>query len=743
MQGLSTNATFNNSHDSDLSTNSTDLLYQRQHNISKMLDRIRQRHKIMRPRRAIPSRRRLSRKSRSAGSVADPSDVRKKRRADKALEITAPPIHLDDESTVAKKLCDRNEMMNDVSSPEEGYESSFIDDSRVENEEAAFTPTSHRKKSKAIAASSDDDSSSSAMAEAQDVAVHNMRDAIGEEQDSHTPDLQESDPILNFEGVLGDNLNPFEEARNVQKEMLCRKNQDNVHLTAVPEFHPNEPPAKFTIAEKWSSYLEGLFQDDPDFLTSDEARMLSDETPRQGVTTYRRLALTESNCADVKEVHRLVFKAKAVQGYSNAGYSHFLTAIGQFARMRCSLEADECEREIMLVELCSEGSLFKLVSSLDHVELFLEYFEARSSSPSTCMGKTAQLLKLASSAKRFYERRGDVSLVADISRVMDKLQSSHSAYKQATRRQSRQRKVINKRKENGILMCPSDFMKCKNIAKEKLSAIMASIRRIKVERSQKEAKLRLIRDESLLSMWCINFLALLMVCCGGQRPQVFCQLQRLSPRQLHEVSNKSTEKKYIELHTVHEKTSRALDMPFVPFPASLLTILKFHQSEILPILDEKRSDLQKLKENEREFAKTCLVLHSKNGVRLATKQITETFRLFLFRVDSKLSRMSTMNLRASYATMMLNAHRQGKIFKDDSEETFLEFLGKAMNTSVEQLKDTYASVFNEDFNSIANAICESLSNVAHEDPASLSYEIHPNDEDSGDVNMVTDDADFF
>ena len=54
-------------------------------------------------------------------------------------------------------------------------------------------------------------------------------------------------------------------------------------------------------------------------------------------------------------------------------------------------------------------------------------------------------------------------------------------------------------------MSPSQFQYYKNHAKEKLNAIMASIRRIKLERSAREAKLRLVRDQALMSSWCINF----------------------------------------------------------------------------------------------------------------------------------------------------------------------------------------------------------------------------------------------
>lgn len=51
--------------------------------------------------------------------------------------------------------------------------------------------------------------------------------------------------------------------------------------------------------------------------------------------------------------------------------------------------------------------------------------------------------------------------------------------------------------------------------------------------------------------------------------------------------------------------------------------------------------------------------------------------------------------------MMLKFYRDGKIFKDKTEEQFLELLGKMMNTSVEQLVNAYASNREKDFRSAA------------------------------------------
>ncbi len=627
---------------------------------------------------------------------------------------------------------ERNRYISEEESPEvmsvddSEYDSSFIDDSErpateIEDEHADDQTLDHNCV---------DNSANEVMSR----GVAFERDVLDESENEEDEDLvnevidqgsssqgvtdgAESNTDLDTaDSVVLSLSNPFAEAREVQRNLLSRRRDESqsVRLSRDPRItreHYETNEGNPSIPEKWSVYLNGLFEVEPDFLTSDEAKMISSTALRQGITSYRRLVLNDANCEDVLEVFRLMFKAKAAQGFSNAGYSHFLTAVGQFARMRCAMEADECERELMLLEMCNEGNLFKLVASLDHVELFLDYFEARSSSSATCLGKSAQLLKLSTAARRFYERKGDSRTVANIERVIDKLHSCHSAYKQATRRQSRQKKSLEKRKAEGVMMLPKDFLSCRTTAVNKLTGLMSTIRRLKVQQSQQESDLRLMRDEALMSVWCINMLAVMMICCGGQRPQVFCQIQRPTGRDFNRFQSQSSDKCYIELHTVLEKTSRALDMPFVPFPSSLLGILRFHVEEILPVLDRKRENLARVHNREESFSAKCLLLHSKRGLRLSTKQVTDTLRLFLFNVNPKLAKMSTMNLRSSYATMMLHAHREGRIFKDEAEGTFLEFLGKAMNTSVEQLRDTYASVVNEDYSIIANAITNSLNKI--------------------------------
>lgn len=101
------------------------------------------------------------------------------------------------------------------------------------------------------------------------------------------------------------------------------------------------------------------------------------------------------------------------------------------------------------------------------------------------------------------------------------------------------------------------------------------------------------------------------------------------------------DKKNLELPTEHENTSRALHMAVLTFLATVPTIIRFQESEIIHTLDKKVANVGNLRDNETQFAGKCSELHSKNGVRLSIKQITDSFRIFLFRIESQLARIGT------------------------------------------------------------------------------------------------------
>ena len=166
---------------------------------------------------------------------------------------------------------------------------------------------------------------------------------------------------------------------------------------------------------------------------------------------------------------------------------------------------------------------------------------------------------------------------------------------------------------------------------------------------------------------------------------------------------------FIELKSVLEKTPRALDMPNVIFPAYMFDYTRFQTKVVRPIIFH-RTTLE-----YRDSPEKSLLLNTRNGDSISSSQVCSTFRRFLSKIDPELSQVTPMALRGSYATMMLQSYRQGNVFQNKSEQEFLEFLAKAMDTSVEQLASTYAGCAQSDFRNCASGMTSVLAGLGEQD----------------------------
>lgn len=80
------------------------------------------------------------------------------------------------------------------------------------------------------------------------------------------------------------------------------------------------------------------------------------------------------------------------------------------------------------------------------------------------------------------------------------------------------------------------------------------------------AEIKLGNNSKIMSKWCINMIAVLMLQAGGQRPQVFWQLQFPSDEDFHILRTISNDKQYIPLRTQVEKFSGDPRFPGVILP---------------------------------------------------------------------------------------------------------------------------------------------------------------------------------
>jgi len=456
-----------------------------------------------------------------------------------------------------------------------------------------------------------------------------------------------------------------------------------------------------TIQESWLSQLAQLQLGHPDFFSSDEAILKNDGKVSRGQTAYRGLPLSQHNNSDLREIFEIEFEAKAINGQSTASYEQFATVLGQYMRL-CVVLGHVDEKVVF-----ERGMLYSSIVNRDALRALLNYFFIRGAA-STVMTKALHLKKLAEMAVSFFESEGNKEMRGHAELSLRYLRSEFNVHKQRSREMAVKRKNIEDRIARGVIFLPADFRRCTLRACRKLDGIISGYRKICASRSETEAGRFLKEHRRALDKWCLNFLVLLILSAGGQRPQVFALLKRPSAAEVLEMEIKSEEGNFFEIRVSAEKTRRSIDLPNVMFPRSVLPYVQFHVEVVLNLLEEQAIDSE-TEDWDR------LVVHSRTMKALTTHQVTDTLQRFLRDFDANLHGVTTMALRGSYATMMLRAYRDGKIFPNSGEEEFLAILARAMNTSVEQLKSTYVACDKQDFVQSACELVSALEVVVEEE----------------------------
>lgn len=456
--------------------------------------------------------------------------------------------------------------------------------------------------------------------------------------------------------------------------------------------------ASTSMEDRWRDYLLSL---EEDFFTSGEARMEENGRVAKGKTAYRGLVLQPENNSDIKRIYEIRYKTKHSLGQPTGSFDQLRIAAGQFARLYFTLERRDP------TEFYKPGKLFESITEVNISRALLGYFRLRGS-PSTVASKSMHLKTLADHAQIFFSGKNE-ELKGKAMMVCEFLLSEAASEKKEARRFARQQKTTQERLLRGTMFSPIDFKRGMEVSKEELNKIIASFRKFQGEKGLRGAIEMLLKNEKIVQKWNINFTGLLLLSAGGQRPQVFSQLQLPTKIELESLKRRAEKQECIELRTVIEKTARSFDMPNVAFPSKTFAFVDFHSRIMRPIM-KKRINM-----TEGSLEERTLLIDTRSGYPLSSTQISRTFRRFLSRLDEELAKVTPMALRGSYATMMLQAYRSGACFKEKSEEEFLQFLAKTMNTSVEQLASTYASNEMADFEACAREFTSVLSRLEDEE----------------------------
>ena len=450
-----------------------------------------------------------------------------------------------------------------------------------------------------------------------------------------------------------------------------------------------------TVDDHWEAYLDCLPKK---FFRSSEAR-LEDDLPsdtnnsdsKQMKRPYQGLVLTPKNNSDLLRIYELFWKCRDDLGQSMGTFDQFRTVIGQYARFSVAVQL--CTAKVV----SKPGMLCRILCSIKAVEAFIRGFQIRSSA-GTVMNKAVHLARLARYADSYFAERNESEKCGHIRCIVEYLNGVARCNKNECRRQATVRKDEELRLGSNVYLTSSDIEYFAESSLDVTDEIINTCRPLFREKNRHGVIDFLSTTKDLLRKWNLNFLVSLMFHGGGQRPQVYTILEAPSAVDFVSLREQAMKTGAFFLRISYEKRIRCVDLPSVLFPAAVFRAVKFHVQFVLPCL------YAKLEIEESDPRRNCLLIHTETGSPLSSRQVTTSVRSFLKRFDPELEKVSAMTLRASYASMMLEKHRRGETLGRMNEDKFLDYLAKIMNTSREQLKETYISTSTDSFENCATIL---------------------------------------
>lgn len=162
------------------------------------------------------------------------------------------------------------------------------------------------------------------------------------------------------------------------------------------------------------------------------------------------------------------------------------------------------------------------------------------------------------------------------------------------------------------------------------------------------------------------------------------------------------------LHKVQERRLQVVNAPVMMMSGFYTKYLLFHLTEVLPILDKIRMETENYSEEEMSYSKQALLLHSRNAIRLITLHLRNYWRTFILGVDTSLSPIKMMDLRLSYALLMVTLFKTGKLTRGKDDNEFLLYLASLMNISFNQVKYVCNSPLQESYMDVVKELPNGL-----------------------------------
>lgn len=109
-----------------------------------------------------------------------------------------------------------------------------------------------------------------------------------------------------------------------------------------------------------------------------------------------------------------------------------------------------------------------------------------------------------------------------------------------------------------------------------------------------------------------------------------------------------------------------------------------------------------------------LPVSTRNGLCFLTSPIASVSEQSLANYDSKLKGVATESICSTYDTMMFQGWREQKILRDKNEVEFLHHMSMMMETSIEQLRQTYICIDRGDYETTVEDMVSAFPDLARE-----------------------------
>lgn len=438
------------------------------------------------------------------------------------------------------------------------------------------------------------------------------------------------------------------------------------------------------MRERWE---ETLITIPSEFIEGDEAMlrtpMNSKEEMTRGKHLYQGLPVYPSNNWDLNYMYKIAYAAKAVrQSLVDGSFAQLRSTFGQLCRFLVAVKVVKTEK------LCEEGGFFQ---GLQHevLELFLKFF-ILNAAPSTVVLKAKHCSLFCQHAMRFYNADGKPREAAKMDEVLQYVRGIHSNAKSEDKIAMGHR-TMESRQEQHKFLTGDEMQELRRGALRILHSIAVSFENIEEAESRDAVIDYLKSSKELLSKFSLNFLALLVLSGGGQRPQVYAGL--LTPKE----DAIKRMRGCISIPIGREKKLRV--SPLVVFPQCVRRATLNYIRYVRPAIVE----LRKVPEDEKS-----LLLHTRYGTPITTASVRATFKTFAERMGEVYANITPMCIRTSHATDMLKRYREGTLKKDMTEAQFFADLAKSMNTSPDMLRNTYVLMGADDYKRAAMHLSEHM-----------------------------------